>query len=132
MSITRKPLYLLCALALIASSSSLAEAQYPCGGWYHGYIHGSIARGLPPYFSLFPPVYYSCPVPRTYGYSPFAYPPGTPTPEIHVEPAQAKVMINPFVPRNEVTRPATDQTAQGPLTLINPFVEASTQLAQQL
>ncbi len=34
-----------------------------------------------PYFALHPPVYYSYPVPRTYGYSPFAYPPGVMTPE---------------------------------------------------
>src|SRR5687767_9268696 len=113
MSIARNTLYLLAATLLIASTGAPANAQYPCGGWYNpGCVYGSIGRGLPPYFSLFPPVYYSCPVPRTYGYSPFAYPPGTMTPEIHVEPSQAKVMVNPFVPRGGVTKPATDQTAQ--------------------
>ena len=33
-----------------------------------------------PYYALYPPVYYSYPVARPYGYSPFAYPPGTMTP----------------------------------------------------
>ena len=113
------------ALLVVAALADIGRAQYPIGCVYpynYGSVYGSYGRGLPPYFSLFPPVYYSCPVPRTYGYSPFAYPAGTPTPEIHAEPAQAKLMINPFVPRSEVTKPATDQTTGGPYTLVNPFV----------
>src|SRR5262245_27891802 len=34
-----------------------------------------------PFYALHPPVYYSYPVPRTYGYSPFAYGPWTMTPD---------------------------------------------------
>ena len=52
-----------------------ANAQYGgwCGSspWYTGYSSEYV-----PYYAMHPPVYYSYPVPRPYGYSPFAYPPG--------------------------------------------------------
>jgi hypothetical protein len=117
------------ALLLVSAMADVGRAQYPAGCLYpynYGSVYGSYGRGLPPYFSLFPPVYYSYPVPRTYGYSPFAYPAGTPTPEIQIEPVQAKLMVNPFVPRSEVTKPATDQMTGGPYTLVNPFASSAT------
>src|SRR5690242_17257477 len=47
----------------------------------------------PPYFSLHPPVYYSQPVARTYGYSPYPYPGAYPTPDVEV--AKPEVIQNP-------------------------------------
>ena len=85
--------------------------------------------GPVPYFSLYPPVYYSHPVPRTYGYSPFAYPPGYLTPQIEFE--QPKVMLNPHVPQKSATKPAqrsapaADRTTSVPKVIANPFVESS-------
>ena len=118
-----------CFGSILGFGSADARAQYPVGCGYS--LYGSISRGVPPYFSLFPPVYYSVPVPRTYGYSPFAYPAGTPTPEIQVAPAQTSLMINPYVPR-ATAAPTADQTTGGPLTLINPFVaKAALELAGQ-
>lgn len=89
-----------------------------------------------PYYSLYPPVYYSQPVPRTYGYSPFAYPPGYLTPE--VEWVQPKVLRNPHVPENNVPRksatqsaprstPPADRTTAIPMpkVIVNPYVESS-------
>lgn len=46
-----------------------------------------------PHFALYPPAYYSYPVPRPYGYSPFAYPGITPTPYAAVEP---QTIVNPY------------------------------------
>jgi len=82
-----------------------------------------------PFYALHPPVYYSYPVPRTYGYSPFAYPPNVLTPEIvgEVKPLE---IINPHVDSTEV-KPAkkamSDRTAATnariePLIVVNPFV----------
>ena len=82
-----------------------------------------------PYFALHPPVYYSYPVPRTYGYSPFAYPPGTMTPELPA-PVKAAEYINPFVPETQAA-PAVDRSAKltAPVrvakTYINPFVDGA-------
>lgn len=88
-----------------------------------------------PYFALHPPVYYSQPVPRTYGYSPFAYPPHVMTPEIAVE-AQPVTIINPHVqgPQKKLDKPKQDRTAASttasePLVIVNPFVAPKRTLA---
>jgi hypothetical protein len=100
------------------------------GGGYFGRFYSSpYATGripTPPYFAIHPPVYYSHPVPRTYGYSPFAYPGIVATPDI-VEPVQAKSaeVVNPYVkPAGETKVESTDdRTAQvQPEEIVNPFV----------
>src|SRR3954454_5104730 len=68
---------------------------YDCG-WDIAELYRELYHNLP-YFALHPPVYYSCPVPRTYGYSPFAYPPGTMTPDVIGE-SQPVTINNPYVP----------------------------------
>jgi hypothetical protein len=87
---------------------------------------------IPPYFALHPPVYYSAPIPRTYGYSPFAYPCDVMTPELQFgEPVvQPSTMTNPYVA--PPAGGATDgQTAHAPLRIVNPFVDtAEAQLAR--
>ena len=111
-----------------------AQAQGYCGGFgYCGInfpfgVYGSRVEDVP-YFSMFPPVYYSMPVPRTYGWSPFAYPPGTMTPE--VEPAAPQDLTNPYVPQSTDSKPAKPTAAHTashrtikPQVLINPFVKS--------
>ncbi len=92
---------------------------------YGGYNGGNGA--LLPHYALFPPVYYSYPVPRPYGYSPFAYPPGTLTPNVAPPPAAAS-FNNPFVPRGDSIIEASDRTAAtAPAARMyyNPFVKAA-------
>jgi hypothetical protein len=88
-----------------------------------------------PYFALHPPVYYSYPVPRTYGYSPFAYGPWVMTPELApaVEPV---TIINPYVPQTEKasTSEASDRSAAvnaqpEPLVIMNPYYTPSRAVA---
>lgn len=87
----------------------------------------------PPYFSLHPPVYYTYPVGRTYGYSPYPYPGNTPTPE--VEFPKAETIRNPHVeplpmpaqPPKEGAKKASGKVAAQ--IIINPFVEQ--RVAQQ-
>lgn len=91
-------------LALSAACSTCAHAQSCDGGWGGGWGGGWPYLANPnqldyiPYFAAHPPVYYSVPVPRTYGYSPYAYPPGTRTPDVELGP-ESEVMVNPFVPQ---------------------------------
>lgn len=73
-----------------------------------------------PYFALHPPVYYSYPVPRPYGYSPFAYPPGTMTPEV-VAPTPV-IIQNKFVPPKPAPAKNEKRVAQAPLRIANPYV----------
>jgi hypothetical protein len=81
---------------------------------------------IPPYFALHPPVYYSAPIPRTYGYSPFAYPPGVMTPELQLgEVTQPETMHNPYVtPPDGPIPAAAGRTAMAPLRIVNPFIES--------
>ncbi len=90
------------------------------------YEMGNIPR--PPYFALHPPVYYSRPVARTYGYGPWAYPPQIMTPDL---PAPTpKVIQNKFVPPPKaVEKAGEDKTAAVPLRILNPFVTGDAAVA---
>lgn len=128
----RDKLRLACAvLAAWGALAAAAEAQAP----NYLYLFG-IGNGLPysngnehvPYYSLYPPVYYSMPVPRTYGYSPFAYPPGFMTPEVEMLP-EPKTIVNPHaapsaksIKPNQAEAPR-ERTTQAPKMIFNPFVE---------
>ncbi len=127
----------LMALALLCGLAA-GEAQAQCGGMYGGglgcYDVGRLYQVLSqnvPYYSAFPPVYYSAPVPRTYGYSPFAYPPGTMTPEI-VETVSAEEIVNPYVEPTSLQKPAEDtdkvtKLKSNPSTVVlNPYTESPT------
>ena len=106
---------------------------YGFGAWDMGRLYGVMADNVP-YFAAFPPVYYSAPVPRTYGYSPFAYPPGVMTPDLVETAAEPQVIDNPYVePVPAVEGPAmtapntVDQTTsvtpvRGPQVILNPYV----------
>lgn len=134
---------LLIAAAVLAAASFGNRAHAQCGpyggfgggfgAWDVGRLYGVLADNVP-YYAAFPPVYYSQPVPRTYGYSPFAYPPGVMTPEV-VETAEPQVIDNPyFSPSTPVEGTAVpvapkviDQTtriapAREPLVILNPYV----------
>jgi len=135
-------LRIVCGLAfalLCLAGGQAASAQVNCGGyggfggWYGGGYNLYVDQ-RPPYFAMFPPVYYSYPVPRTYGYSPFAYPPGTMTPEITEVPA---TINNPYVtPKNEQPKGAPTPADKSSFrstglvlpnrvqVVVNPFVRA--------
>lgn len=125
------------AVALTASATSASAQCGGCGGgygWGMGAMYNSLEYKVP-YFAAHPPVYYSQPVPRTYGYSPFAYPPNVMTPEV-VEQVAALEIANPFVPSSnkQSTEPA-DQTVEHaasqpePLVISNPFATAGSSVA---
>lgn len=145
----RVSLSLVCGVVLSACLASEASAQIGIGPGAYGLgffnydtnRHGGSYYRVP-YYALFPPVYYSYPVPRTYGYSPFAYPPGTITPAAAPQVAAIEY-INPFVrpgssatdkdssdnaPQDATTAtvaPAVDATASQPRTYYNPFVQTA-------
>jgi hypothetical protein len=90
---------------------------------------------VPPYFALHPPVYYSYPVPRPYGYSPFAYSGNVRTPAIIGEVLQPEVIRNPHVPSSQNGN--TDHQDQltsfhqrQPLVVLNPYFEQKPRLAR--
>ncbi len=112
----------------VAVGGGFGSGHFGDGGFSNLYNQGFIP--VPPYYALHPPVYYSVPVPRTYGYSPFAYPGTVPTPEVSIQPAD---IINPYVdpaPAPDLgpeevpapTQETSDKTATLPPVIHNPFV----------
>lgn len=95
------------------------------GAWqtlWVGYAPSSYVHENLPYYAVHPPVYYSYPVARTYGYSPYAYPAGVRTPElgeVRRSPVP-RVVVNPFVvPKTGGEVPA--RPAATPKRIVNPF-----------
>jgi hypothetical protein len=119
----------LLALAFVlgagAGSSQAANPGWGCGAPFYYPFYAQYGREHIPYFALHPPVYYSEPIPRTYGYSPFAYPFGSPTPEIELLPPapekkpEPKVMHNPHVREASHVEHATQAE---PKVVYNPYV----------
>ena len=135
---------LVLALALAAGGAA-ANARAQCGAYGGGYGYGywdigrlySVLSQNVPYYAAFPPVYYSVPVPRTYGYSPFAYPPGTMTPEVEI--VEPLAITNPYFSGTSAEATATDaaskapidRTTAAPAVIVNPFVERGRALARR-
>jgi hypothetical protein len=112
----RRLLFGLVAMAAIAGAAGQSIAMdgpfygSACwGGCYPPFVFNGERM---PYFTLYPPVYYSGIVPRSIGQSPFAYPPVPPPPPVAVE----NVVVQP-------TRP--------PLRIKNPFVVGESVSAQK-
>jgi hypothetical protein len=108
------------------------------GGWGYGYLYSNLDFKIP-YHAAYPPVYYSYPVPRTYGYSPFAYPPGTMTPDIVEKPVDPVTIINPYVQQEQTAEEpaakeeksvAMNPKTPQPLVILNPYVTASESFVQ--
>jgi hypothetical protein len=135
---------LVMAVALLAAAPNASAQGYGgCNGagWGYGYDMGYLYNSLDynvPYFAAHPPVYYSYPVPRTYGYSPFAYPPNVMTPDVMIEDSQPVEIINPYVPSTQTSATSTDQSAAAspknrqpePLVIINPYVAGAGAIAK--
>ena len=100
---------------------------------YYGNTGHEFARTIPrvfgesilPYFSLYPPVYYSQPVPRPYGFSPFALPPGMQPAEGYIATAEPEVTINPYYkpasPDVNEAEPKKQETVAMPQFIENPY-----------
>lgn len=138
------------AIVLGFSSAGTTQAYDGCGvgagygyGLGYGLGVGGLYNGLSansdyrvPYFAAHPPVYYSHPVARPYGFSPFAYPPHILTPEMSCAPSAPVTITNPYVPSSakpaaEAEAKPADETVSAPaqpepLVIMNPFAIDST------
>jgi hypothetical protein len=115
---------------LVGQTASAQYGGFPFGGYGYNTGYGlpywTTSVPTPPYYALHPPVYYSVPVPRTYGYSPFAYPGCVMTPEVVMP--RAETIINPHVqplplpkdgaPKEKKT---SGKVAVQPQVIVNPY-----------
>jgi hypothetical protein len=117
------------AAASLAGSSAMAQyfGGYGFGGYGYGIPYNVYGQQSIPYFALYPPVYYSHPVARPYGFSPFAYPPGITTPNGvayysgAVYSRQARYRVKP--------QTTAGKTAAAPLVIENPYFHKEGQVA---
>ncbi len=123
--IGRFNLCVICGVVIAASfcaSSASAQVVFGPGGYGLGFFNYQYNQPRIPYYALYPPVYYSYPVARPYGFSPFAYPPGVMTPDVAPQPRAAEYR-NPYVPSPTQPKPAADKMATTGKMYFNPFVE---------
>src|SRR3954469_7971518 len=118
-------------LALSAPSTASAYWPYMGWGWNSGYGLGfnnaTNYVPAPPYYSIYPPVYYSQQITaRHYGASPFAWPAGfspiTYVPQGDITGPEPEMIENPFVAARPAKQTAAPIEEIKPVTLANPFV----------
>ena len=109
------------ALFSMALVAGRAQAQWPYLSDYAGYP-GHYVNYYIPYFALHPPVYYSSPVSRTYGYSPFAYPPGVVAPKLG---ASGPSIGENRIMTEEIESPPPEPAEKAPKRIRNPYVPAA-------
>jgi hypothetical protein len=138
----RKHILALLAIVALAALPAAASAQFPGRGFYGGlngyngfgysysYNSGVGYVSPPPYFSLYPPVYYSGQiVRRPYGSSPFAYPSWYERPSaqqaftasssgMQANIPEPLLVMNPYV----AGAAAAQASATAPAKIDNPFV----------
>jgi hypothetical protein len=117
-------------VAAVLAGSATAEAGWPWAYGYYGGYDWAFQRSallnnqLPPYYAMFPPVYYRAPIEaRTYGTSPFALPPCNC--EQAKGPVQPAMIENPYI--KEKTEPKSAQKSAeirrpAPQIVLNPYV----------
>lgn len=104
----------------VSASAAHAQVVFGPGAYGLGYFDYGYNQPRIPYYALYPPVYYSYPVARPYGFSPFAYPPGAMTPDNAPKAAEFR---NPYVPQPSKVEPAADRTANKAKVYYNPYVQ---------
>ena len=131
------------ASLILASAGGSVQAYDSNFGFAFGYAVGQANQfrnrlPAPPYFSVYPPVYYGKRYERPYGESPFAsWPLLQSSADYHAELKQAPVQfVNPYVspqtPCASCSKPTAQATAAETgkmLTIVNPFVVSSASVA---
>jgi len=118
---------ILLVVAVVVSAPHYANGQIGWGGcpyspcWGYGYTatYSAYYTESVPYYAINPPVYYSYRVARTYGYSPFPYPPGVLTPGSEMP--RPVIVQNVYAPAEETE--ASEAVQPKPLRIENPYVQ---------
>ncbi len=107
---------------LILSGQSATAQDFRCGPGFggftdfYGFNYNRAGFERPPYFALFPPVYYSNEiVRRPIGVSPFAVPPGV-TPVEYMLQATPQHIVNPHYQDPSPTLPAPESGDKAPIS----------------
>lgn len=128
--------------ACAANESSAQVASNPCMSCMSGIVTGNrVIAPNPPYFAVHPPVYYDRIVPRAFGMSPYAVPPGV-MPIENTIPVPPKSVSNPYFkgqkandsnkkqPAKKNSKVASFEKRLQPKKVSNPFYLAKVVKAQ--
>ncbi|HEX3654832.1 MAG TPA: hypothetical protein VHV55_03450 [Pirellulales bacterium] len=120
----RSGLLIAAVAAILALSAGQCQAQLVGfgGSYLYGAGYGLYVYERLPQYSLFPPVYYKHPTPRSYGFSPYAYPPGFTTPDVSAT-SRRTVIVNDYVPQSSSAKESTNRQPE-PLVMSNPYVKS--------
>ena len=138
---------LVLALGNVSNSASAQDVWGMGWGGWGGYwnqpiyggvgsVYGSGYLPVPPYFAVHPPVYYGSRVYRSYGDSPYAYPPSRPAAAAYAPVTEAaarpSMIMNPYCD-SVIVSPSVDQGAKAKPAarmIYNPYVLKTEGLAQ--
>jgi len=114
-----------------AEAQQVVTAPFGFGAGYGlGFGPNFLLDQRPPYFALFPPVYYKHPIiARQYGYSPFAYYPYPVEPSLNRgEEPKPKTISNPYyegTKKSESVEANEASAVARPLRIRNPYYDTS-------
>jgi hypothetical protein len=110
-----------CFCGVCVADDYFSISPYQAYGWGCCYCPTSYSQESVPYFALHPPVYYSYPIARTYGDSPYPYPPGLNAMQAQTPSAQPQIIRNDYIDESQ----ESDQQVHNrvPLRIRNPFIE---------
>ena len=109
----------------VGAGSAQAQVFAPSYGFAGGTgPYNMYTQDQPPFYALYPPVYYSRPMSRAYGFSPFAYPPGYSTPQNYFTSPMG--LQTSAIYDTNAPAPMANTVAQAPTPLVieNPFVRS--------
>lgn len=107
---------------VLLTAMGSAEAHSPYLQSYCGHSGWSVyVREHIPYYAKHPPVYYSYPVARAYGFSPYAYPATMVTPEL--APPRPAVVPSHFIPIAQRSEAQRKEARPKPLRIKNRFFD---------
>jgi hypothetical protein len=119
-------------IACFCSILTCASAFGQCGGypfalqgWYGVYPHSSYSCDYVPYYAMHPPVYYSYHTARTYGESPYPYPPGMASAQQAFSTPSPQIIKNEYADEDSSSQAEKTYPTGQPLRISNPFVEQS-------
>jgi hypothetical protein len=118
---------LICLICTQIAFGGYYDSLYPWGYWYP---YAANSYESIPYYALHPPVYYSHPIARSYGDSPYPYPPGLMAILAAESASGPQIMRNDYEGNQSDSSEMTTQSGSEyqihrPLRIKNPFVEQS-------
>ena len=116
----------LCVHGVAAAQGPYISHHFSAAPYWGHYWPRFYSREHIPFFAQHPPVYYSYPVRRTYGLSPYAWPPVVKTAQRrHVAEPSPLIIRNSYAVSSEPAAAPLEASGKAPLRIVNSYVQHS-------